>query len=126
MKFLEKGELANFRFQKDFLRPFEHIMKKNRCDGLMLTLVLFKMFLCVDLIVLHLKMAVDVVFFLFYFLKIPNYSGHGNTLHCSDGELSSWQYSLRLEKYLCSLSPSSIRPRWEYCGAGLSNNSTYS
>ncbi|XP_048583059.1 brefeldin A-inhibited guanine nucleotide-exchange protein 1 isoform X2 [Nematostella vectensis] len=30
MKFLEKGELPNFRFQKDFLRPFEHIMKKNR------------------------------------------------------------------------------------------------
>uniref|UniRef100_A0A8C4SFB1 ADP-ribosylation factor guanine nucleotide-exchange factor 2 (brefeldin A-inhibited) n=1 Tax=Erpetoichthys calabaricus TaxID=27687 RepID=A0A8C4SFB1_ERPCA len=30
MKFLEKGELANFRFQKDFLRPFEHILKKNR------------------------------------------------------------------------------------------------
>ncbi|XP_041422402.1 brefeldin A-inhibited guanine nucleotide-exchange protein 1 isoform X1 [Xenopus laevis] len=30
MKFLEKGELAHFRFQKDFLRPFEHIMKKNR------------------------------------------------------------------------------------------------
>lgn len=34
MKFLEKGELANFRFQKDFLRPFEHIMKKNRCEAL--------------------------------------------------------------------------------------------
>lgn len=33
MKFLEKGELANFRFQKDFLRPFEHIVKKNRCSG---------------------------------------------------------------------------------------------
>lgn len=33
MKFLEKGELANFRFQKDFLRPFEHIVKKNRCGG---------------------------------------------------------------------------------------------
>lgn len=32
MKFLEKGELANFRFQKDFLRPFEHIVKKNRCS----------------------------------------------------------------------------------------------
>lgn len=32
MKFLEKGELANFRFQKDFLRPFEHIMKKNRLE----------------------------------------------------------------------------------------------
>ena len=31
MKFLEKGELANFRFQKDFLRPFEHIMKRNEC-----------------------------------------------------------------------------------------------
>ena len=29
MKFLEKGELANFRFQKDFLRPFEHIMKRS-------------------------------------------------------------------------------------------------
>uniref|UniRef100_A0A8D9B2L0 Brefeldin A-inhibited guanine nucleotide-exchange protein 1 n=1 Tax=Cacopsylla melanoneura TaxID=428564 RepID=A0A8D9B2L0_9HEMI len=31
MKFIEKGEFANFRFQKDFLRPFEVIMKKNRC-----------------------------------------------------------------------------------------------
>lgn len=30
MKFIEKGEFANFRFQKDFLRPFEHIMKRNR------------------------------------------------------------------------------------------------
>ena len=30
MKFLEKGELSNFHFQKDFLRPFEYIMKKNR------------------------------------------------------------------------------------------------
>ncbi len=30
MKFLEKGEFANFRFQKEFLRPFEHIMKKNK------------------------------------------------------------------------------------------------
>ena len=30
MKFLEKGEFSNFRFQKDFLRPFEHIMKRNR------------------------------------------------------------------------------------------------
>ncbi|XP_017153737.1 brefeldin A-inhibited guanine nucleotide-exchange protein 1 [Drosophila miranda] len=29
MKFMEKGEFSNFRFQKDFLRPFEHIMKKN-------------------------------------------------------------------------------------------------
>lgn len=29
MKFIEKGEFANFRFQKEFLRPFEHIMKKN-------------------------------------------------------------------------------------------------
>ena len=29
MKFIEKGEFSNFRFQKDFLRPFEHIMKKN-------------------------------------------------------------------------------------------------
>lgn len=29
MKFMEKGEFSNFRFQKDFLRPFEHIMKKT-------------------------------------------------------------------------------------------------
>lgn len=29
MKFIEKGEFANFKFQKDFLRPFEIIMKKN-------------------------------------------------------------------------------------------------
>lgn len=29
MKFIEKGEFSNFRFQKDFLRPFEHIMKLN-------------------------------------------------------------------------------------------------
>lgn len=29
MKFIEKGEFANFRFQKEFLRPFEHIMKRN-------------------------------------------------------------------------------------------------
>lgn len=26
MRFLEKEELANFKFQKDFLRPFEHTM----------------------------------------------------------------------------------------------------
>ncbi|KAI1715915.1 sec7 domain-containing protein [Ditylenchus destructor] len=29
-KFLEKGELPNFRFQKEFLRPFEVIMEKNK------------------------------------------------------------------------------------------------
>lgn len=29
IKFLEKGELPNFRFQKDFLRPFEVIMTRN-------------------------------------------------------------------------------------------------
>ncbi|CAF1187165.1 unnamed protein product [Adineta steineri] len=29
MKFLEKGEFPNFRFQKEFLKPFEIIMKKN-------------------------------------------------------------------------------------------------
>jgi len=29
MKFIEKGEFTNFKFQKDFLRPFEIIMKKN-------------------------------------------------------------------------------------------------
>ncbi|GBM40043.1 Brefeldin A-inhibited guanine nucleotide-exchange protein 1 [Araneus ventricosus] len=30
MKFIQMGEFSNFRFQKDFLRPFEHIMKNNR------------------------------------------------------------------------------------------------
>lgn len=34
MKFIEKGEFSNFRFQKDFLRPFEHIMKKNRSPAI--------------------------------------------------------------------------------------------
>ena len=34
MKFLEKGELPNFRFQKDFLRPFEHIMKENGSNAI--------------------------------------------------------------------------------------------
>lgn len=29
MKFIEKGEFSNFRFQKDFLRPFECIMQNN-------------------------------------------------------------------------------------------------
>ena len=29
MKFLEKGEFPNFRFQKEFLKPFELIMKNN-------------------------------------------------------------------------------------------------
>ena len=28
-KFLEKGEVAHFRFQKDFMRPFENIMKRT-------------------------------------------------------------------------------------------------
>lgn len=30
VKFLEKGELANYSFQKDFLRPFEYIMSHNK------------------------------------------------------------------------------------------------
>jgi brefeldin A-inhibited guanine nucleotide-exchange protein len=30
MKFLAKDEFASFRFQKDFLKPFEHIMKRNQ------------------------------------------------------------------------------------------------
>lgn len=34
MKFIEKGEFANFRFQKEFLRPFEVIMKKNRSPAI--------------------------------------------------------------------------------------------
>ena len=29
MKFLEKGELAHFQFQKDFLSPFTHIYTNN-------------------------------------------------------------------------------------------------
>lgn len=34
MKFIEKGEFSNFRFQKDFLRPFEHIMKRNNSPAI--------------------------------------------------------------------------------------------
>eukprot|EP00049_Salpingoeca_infusionum_P023789 m.13862 g.13862 ORF g.13862 m.13862 type:complete len:1705 (+) comp6055_c0_seq1:251-5365(+) len=34
MKFLEKGELANYSFQKDFLRPFEYIMSHNKQDSI--------------------------------------------------------------------------------------------
>lgn len=30
MKFLEKGELGGFHFQKDFLKPFEYIMSHNK------------------------------------------------------------------------------------------------
>jgi len=30
MRFLEKEELAHFRFQKEFLRPFEYTMAKNQ------------------------------------------------------------------------------------------------
>ncbi len=30
LKFLEKGEFPSFRFQKDFLRPFELVMKRSR------------------------------------------------------------------------------------------------
>ena len=33
-KFLEKGELANFSFQKDFLRPFEYIMSHNKAPAI--------------------------------------------------------------------------------------------
>lgn len=29
MRFLEKEELPHFKFQKDFLRPFEHTMTHN-------------------------------------------------------------------------------------------------
>lgn len=29
MRFLEKEELAHFKFQKDFLKPFEHTMIYN-------------------------------------------------------------------------------------------------
>lgn len=29
MKFLEKDELSHFKFQKDFLKPFEHTMRRN-------------------------------------------------------------------------------------------------
>jgi brefeldin A-inhibited guanine nucleotide-exchange protein len=29
MRFLEKEELPHFKFQKDFLKPFEHTMAHN-------------------------------------------------------------------------------------------------
>lgn len=30
MRFLEKEELAHFKFQKDFLKPFEYTMSHNQ------------------------------------------------------------------------------------------------
>lgn len=33
VKFLEKEELAHFKFQKDFLKPFQHTMRRNRDVG---------------------------------------------------------------------------------------------
>jgi brefeldin A-inhibited guanine nucleotide-exchange protein len=30
MRFLEKEELPHFKFQKDFLKPFEHTMINNQ------------------------------------------------------------------------------------------------
>jgi brefeldin A-inhibited guanine nucleotide-exchange protein len=30
MRFLEKEELPNFKFQKDFLKPFEYTMAHNQ------------------------------------------------------------------------------------------------
>jgi len=30
MRFLEKEELAHFKFQKDFLQPFEYTMTHNQ------------------------------------------------------------------------------------------------
>ena len=34
LKFLEKGEFPMFRFQKEFLRPFEVVMKRTRSAGI--------------------------------------------------------------------------------------------
>lgn len=34
MKIIEKGEFPHFSFQKDFLRPFEYITKKNRSNNI--------------------------------------------------------------------------------------------
>lgn len=42
MKFIEKGEFANFRFQIDFLRPFEYIVKHNEYD--LITCIAFLFF----------------------------------------------------------------------------------
>ncbi len=63
MKFLEKGELANFRFQKDFLRPFEHIMKRNQ-------LVYFN----------------KVKFGIYCLLQGCEYQRYGGPLCCTDGQ----------------------------------------
>jgi brefeldin A-inhibited guanine nucleotide-exchange protein len=34
MKFIEKGEFSHFRFQKEFLRPFEVVMKKTQLPSI--------------------------------------------------------------------------------------------
>lgn len=80
MKFLEKGELANFRFQKDFLRPFEHIMKKNR----------FEKRHAVEAVIIWpaLVLLTFLPFFFFSPMKVTDNPGHGDPLCGSNGELA--------------------------------------
>lgn len=78
MKFLEKGELANFRFQKDFLRPFEHIMKKNRLEKQS----------AVESATIWLTLVLLRFLFFFFSVKVSDNPGHGDPLCGSNGKLA--------------------------------------
>lgn len=101
MKFLEKGELANFRFQKDFLRPFEHIMKKNRLEKQS----------AVESVYYNNLASIAFTLISPTSMKVPDNPGHGDPLCGSNGELAGSQYPLRLEEHLLCVPPGSIRPR---------------
>ena len=99
MKFLEKGELPNFKFQKDFLRPFEYIMKKSRC--------LF------SVSVVHVTITYLVCHQLchcypHYVSQVTDHTRHGGALCRTDGPLQGLQYSVRMEEHILSLSFGSI------------------
>ena len=64
MTFHHQGELPNFRFQKDFLRPFETIMKNNENNLIrdMVVRCIAQMVICLsDLTFQYLDGAFDLI-----------------------------------------------------------------
>lgn len=51
--------------------------------------------------------------------QVSDHPGHGDPLHCPDGELPGGQHPLRLEEHLCCVPPGCLRSRREHRGAGL-------
>ncbi len=74
MKFIEKGEFSNFKFQKDFLRPFEHIMKKNRYEQFEGTRWICRLNISKNLNIIFsgiLKISLKYCFFIIFFEILP-------------------------------------------------------